>query len=61
MGYVRPVIQTVTNHLPIHYWISSTTYTINNYNVNNKQQKIQNIGNNWKLLQNHIDCADYLW
>ena len=40
--YVRPVIQTLTITLPIHYCISSTTYAITNYNVNNKQQKLQN-------------------
>ena len=43
MGYVRPVIQTLTITLPINYCISSTTYTTNNYNVNNTNKKLQNI------------------
>ena len=45
MGYVRPAVQIVTITLLIHYCISSTTYAITNYNVNNKQWKLQNIGN----------------
>ena len=33
IGYVRPVIQTVTITLLIHYCISSTTYAITIYSV----------------------------
>ena len=49
--YVRPAVQIVTITLPIHYCISSTTHFINNYNVNNKQWKLQNIRNNCKLSE----------
>ena len=38
-------IQTVTIPLPIHHCIHSTTYGITNYNINNKQRKLQNIRN----------------
>ena len=48
VGCVRPVIQTLTIHLLIHYCISSATYLTTNYIVNNKQQKLRNIRNNWK-------------
>ena len=59
MGYVRPVIQIVTITLPIHYCISSTTYIINNYNVNNSNKSYGILEIDKNNLQNYIDCADY--
>ena len=47
VGYVRPVIQTLTIALPIHYCILSTTYAITNYNV-----KISN--ENYRIIRNSL-------
>ena len=53
------LIQIVTNPLLISYCISSTTYPINNYNVNSKQWKLQNIGNNCKLYEINKNNCNY--
>ena len=57
IGYVRPAVQIVTITLPIRYYILSTTYSTNNYNVNisNESYRISEINkNNYKFI--YISC-----
>ena len=56
--YVRPAVQTVTITLLIHYCILSTTYSTNNYNVNNKQRKLQN---NQKFSEIYKNSYKYIY
>ena len=51
------MIQTVTIPLLIHYCILSTTYSTNNYNVNNSNKSYRIMGNNCKLSEiNKNNC-----
>ena len=55
--YVRPVIQTLTNPLLIHYCISSTTYAITIYNVkisNENYRILEILWNSYKYM--YINC-----
>ena len=54
MGYVRPVIQTVTITLPIHYCISSTTYTITIYIVIISNE-------NYRILEIIVNYLKYIY
>lgn len=57
IDYVRHGIQIVTITLPIHYCISSITYAIKIYNVNNKQRKATEY---WKSLEISTNSYKYL-
>ena len=59
MGYVRPVIQTLTITLPIHYCISSTTYAITIYIVKISRENYGIMRNNCKLSEIYLYYSSY--
>ena len=59
MGYVRLVGYKDKLFLTLCNLSVIFSFVINNYNVNNKQWKLQNIGNSLKYIKIYLYYSDY--